>query len=449
MTKQVRLIAMLTTALAAAVPAFAQMAQPTLRTGRPTRALFGSGVGDTDQSLMLNLSFGGGYDWDDGGVVTGGAGAPTTAAPSWTGTYGSGSGSLAYSISRGRVGGGASIGGSAHYNPNRTVDPWMKSVGASAQISFKFSERSSLAASQGISVQPFNIQRLFGNWINPDVSPDVFMDLGGVGGTANQFSSHSAVNFRQGLTSRIGFSAQYFYQTYNAWSGAPDTASHTSNASAGLSYQIVRGVRLGAAYRYTSSRYGTGATTEYSGLSLDGGLNFDRAISLSRRTSLNFGTGFTGARDESGQTRYFLTGNAALSYEIGRSWTTSLHYRRGVDFAQGFNVPVVIDTLSAGIGGDIGRRVQLTANGGATRGELGIGPGAREYTVLSGSVSLRTAITQMIGVSTGYSYRHYKFDDPASLPAGMRPEIQRHGARVSLDLKVPLFTRTRRSDASR
>src|SRR6185503_92525 len=199
--------------------------------------------------------------------------------------------------------------------------------------------------------------------------------------------------------------------------------------------------------------YGVAGTkTTYDGLMADGGLDLGRAISLTRRLTFGFSTGVSGARTEGGDLHYVLTGHSTLSYEIGRSWTSSLSFHRGVDYSQGLGLPVIIDSVSAGVSGDLGRRVQVSAGGGFVSGNVGAGlsgAGGSSYKVATGNASVRTALTRTTGVSVHYAYRHYRFGDPAALPIGLRANADRHTVRASLDLWVPLITRARRPNASR
>ncbi len=99
-------------ALVIAAPAAAQLPRPE----RPYRGLFGGGVGDTEQSLTLNVQLAGGYDdniFADQGA--GGGGVPPSSTPPTNvvaqgGSYGQLSSGLTYSLARTRVSVGASAG---------------------------------------------------------------------------------------------------------------------------------------------------------------------------------------------------------------------------------------------------------------------------------------------------------------------------------------------------
>jgi hypothetical protein len=126
-----------------------------------------------------------------------------------------------------------------------------------------------------------------------------------------------------------------------------------------------------------------------------------------------------------------------------------VNYNRGVDYSQGFNVPMVFDSSTFGVGGLLGRRVSAHFGGGVSWGALGIAANAPEFTVASVTAGMRMALTRSLGIAAQYAYRDFKFDDPASLPPGFRPEAERQSVRVTLDFRVPLLIRARSADAAR
>lgn len=451
MMKTLRSILLLAAVLVTATPAYAQLVNPQPRQGRPVRGLFGGGTGNYDQQLVLNISMGAGYDKDKAGQADGGPGQPPIIYPSRTGNYANGSMGLNYSLSRDKISAGADISTNGRLQPNQPTD-LLRAFGTGAHVTAQLATRTSLSASAGLSVQPHNQDLLYGSWVNPGAPVDATMDLSGSTTDTNHANSRSAVNFTQGITQRIGVTAQYSYHRQGLWF-SEDADSSTQSASVGVSVAIFRGARFRVAYGSSTSTYGAGPTgikTKYSGLMLDGGIDVGRAISLSRRATFTFSTGVAGARDEGGALHYVATGHGALSYELGRSWTADVNYQRGVDFNQGLAQPVVLDTMSGGVSGDLGRRVQLSANAGFAHGKIGVGETFdRSYNAWSGRLNVRTALTRLLGVSVQYAYRHYEFDNTVSLPIGVRPSTDRQTVRASLDLWLPLITRTRSANASR
>ncbi len=150
--------------------------------------------------------------------------------------------------------------------------------------------------------------------------------------------------------------------------------------------------------------------------------------------------------DQALTTHYFLTGNIGLNYELGRSWTAAISYRRGVDFDQGLGQPVLVDTASGGITGDIGRRLQLRIGWGYASGSYVFNSAGSGYTTTTGDTTLRWAMTRNLGLSTMYAYYRYHFDQ--SRPVGNFPYSQRHTVRLTLDAWLPLMIRARRTNAA-
>jgi hypothetical protein len=449
MRKRLRLIVMLTAVLAIAAPASAQIAQPTLRPSRPARGLFGGGVGDVEQSLIFNGSIGGGYDKTEGGQISIVPGDPAAVTPPWSGGNAYASASLAYSLSRGSVHADANISGQGRFRDG-LANNGFNGIGVGGNIGWDIASRTSIQASQGFSRQPRNMQMFYGNWFDAESAPNGVYDLSGATSLDDYSASQTAVTFQQGFTDRISLNAGYSYHQYFSSTSMTAGDSRTSTAAAGLAYQIARGIHVRIGYGTTSAYYGDSTDpVKYGGLIMDGGLVFDRAVSLTRRTSVSFATGLTGARDEAGATHYYVTGRATLTYEIGRSWTAAMNYRRGVDFNQSFGQPIVMDTVSAGIGGELNRRIQVGAGVAGSWGSIGISEAAGRYDSYSATSNLRFALTRELGVSVLYAYRHYFIDDERSLPIGMQPSTDRQSIRATLDIWFPLFTRARRADASR
>jgi hypothetical protein len=96
-------------AVSVAAPALAQVAQPTTRPTRPTRGLFGSGIGETEQSLVFHASFMGGYDDDLTKDPD-----PLLSGPR-IGRFAGGTTGLSYQAARPRVSAGAYVNASGRY----------------------------------------------------------------------------------------------------------------------------------------------------------------------------------------------------------------------------------------------------------------------------------------------------------------------------------------------
>src|SRR5207247_3153031 len=62
---------------------------------------------------------------------------------------------------------------------------------------------------------------------------------------------------------------------------------------------------------------------------IDIGIDYDRPLSLSRRTTFTFSTGSSLVPDQ-GVTHYRVNGSATLTHAMGRTWTSRLQYSRAL-----------------------------------------------------------------------------------------------------------------------
>jgi hypothetical protein len=163
---------------------------------------------------------------------------------------------------------------------------------------------------------------------------------------------------------------------------------------------------------------------------------------------LTFNTGSSVLRDRQ-QTYFRLTGNAALTREIARSWAASLSYNRGMGFVERFREPFFTDTVTLGLDGMISRRLSFRSAAGAVTGDVGLSSNANTFGSYFGSTGLNLGITRSVALGTDYNYYRYSFARADGLPTGIARQMGRHSARVYLSVWVPIVQRGRRTDASR
>ena len=127
-------------------------------------------------------------------------------------------------------------------------------------------------------------------------------------------------------------------------------------------------------YRYTEGHHDDRVTRIHRP---DIGLDFLRALSLTRRTSLTFGVGME-ATAYNQVTHFSAVANARVIHEIGRSWTVGAVYRRGTYFVETLPEPMTGDSASVQVNGLITRRIQLSGVLSGSFGQMGYGA-ARHY----------------------------------------------------------------------
>jgi hypothetical protein len=317
--------------------------------GRPYRGLFGSGVGDASQVLSVSASLGGGYDDDVLAEATGEGGVSDPSAARSSG-YGSFKGGLRYSLNRRRVSFGVSAGSSVRLYSDE-IGGHVATHSVNTGGSFQLARRTSVTLSQRVSYQPFLTILPFPHVFDPDLGdiPPPQPELA-TADTAYIVYSSSA-NLSQQLSRRGSLGVSYSYSK----SDFTHDEAHFSTQTGGVRYSHALAKGLGAyvGYSYTDAQHTNG--NNVTGQGLDAGIDYSRALSVSRHTTLTFGTGSTAVTDGV-FTQYYVTGNASLAHQIGRTWSASLTYARSAQFLEAFSEPYFADTAAAGLTGLLHRR---------------------------------------------------------------------------------------------
>jgi hypothetical protein len=415
----------------------AQIARPE----RPYRGLFGGGVGNTEQILTATASLSGGYD--DNVLAPGGDYSPQANPGS---RFGSAATGLSYSLSRDKVSFGASGSVGLTYYPtiqSNILPQYLGSVGGT----FHLSSRTRLQLNQAVGYQVGYAMSAFIPVADPIPGqvPPINETL--LTYVEPHTSYDSTVSLSQSLTSRLTVSADYGRRLTTSPSGIYDLSGR--NISGRLSYAMSRGLSARVGYGVSRTTFGAGDQREtFEGDSIDAGLDFARALSLTRRTSLSFSAGTT-AISAGEATQYTAVGHAQLNREIGRSWNASLSFGRDVDFVESLRNPVFTDGLTAGLGGLLNRKIQVQASTGVVRGNVGLGGAANGYLSYFTTAGLNFGLTRTLALGVDYTYYRYEFEDGVELPTAFGRQNARQSFTANLSLWVPLLQRTRRSNASR
>ena len=434
--------------LGTAVPAFAQFQPPRLRQERPERGLFGSGMSNTEHRLVLNVSFGGGYDNDPFGQATGTPPPAPGVGPRGVGQYGFLSTGLDYRLARETVQASANVGGTGQYYPEMQ-NPRIFSLGAGLQASWQATSRTTLSTSNQFTSQPNSLRTLYGVPIDAETQPDSIDTLNYAIGRVSYQDLRSSIGFTQGITDQLAAELGYTYYMVD-YNSSVQSAYQAQTVSGRLTYQITKSLGAYGGLARTSTDYDNDQQAgRYSGTSIDAGINFGKALSLTRRTSVSFQTGVSGIQ-YSGETHYFFTGSVTLAHELGRSWTMTAEARRATNFYQTFGEPVVSDSVTGGVSGLLSRRVQAGASAGWSQGALGVVTGAPDFDSWFVGGFMRFAVARNAGLAFNYSLFRYVFDENAGqLPFGVQGEMRNQSVRVTFDWMMPLVTVARRANASR
>jgi len=433
------------TATLVASPAFAQF-QP--RTPRPDWGIFGSGVSNTAQKLILTASFGGGFEDNLSKPIPPVEGVEPL--PVYTGPFSSAGATLKYSVEKSAVYGDLQF-AAAGRNYKEMTDPFVGTYSASGNLNFAFGKKASLTTTYYAGQYLQNLSPMgIGNSGIPGApptptSPGVFT----TGDTYLGFGASAGYSHK--LSTKLALTAGYAYYANDSWSSDAVAQPYDSQfVNAGLTYGLGHGVGLRAGYGTTIGGFGsTGSSTDFHSRNIDIGVDYNKSLSLTRKSTLSFGTGLSGIGDPAGAVHYYFVGHADFSHEIGRSWSLTANVSRSTNFYQTLGAPTVADMLTAGIGGLIGRRVTVQTGVSAWRGAA-VGTGDNVYTSANLYGTTRFALNRVLGVSATYSYYRYIFsDDIVAPPPGFAQHTTSQSVVFSLDVFAPLYTQARRANASR
>ena len=230
------------------------------------------------------------------------------------------------------------------------------------------------------------------------------------------------------------------------------------DAGATFQYQLTKYGNLRAGYQYREApRYsGASAATQdenpFKSHGVNLGIDYNRAFSVSgRRTSLTFSTGsalLASAREEedrgeertSAQLRPVLQGTVTLRRNLGRTWDAQASYRRLVHFIEGFTDPLFTESVSAGVGGQVGRYFRADAAMAHAFGGVGRGKTTgKSYGSKSISAQFARPLTNQLSVFSEYLYLRQHLGEDIVLPAGLAHSLNRHSVRVGLSLGLGLI----------
>jgi hypothetical protein len=215
----------------------------------------------------------------------------------------------------------------------------------------------------------------------------------------------------------------------------------TQSFGAGFSRHFTRNAALRLGYAEQRSDYPQQSgeiSRPFRYQTIDVGVDYSRALSRTRRTTVGFGTGSMRV-DNGGETFYNVGGHASLTHQIRRTGNVGVTYSRGLVVVGGFNEPFFADSVAVNLVGNVSRRVKLTGSGGYANGDLGMGSKANAYESIQGTVRADMALTRRLTMFGHYFYYNYRFARSIALPEGVSRGLDRHGVRVGLRVEIPVL----------
>jgi hypothetical protein len=310
---------------------------------------------------------------------------------------------------------------------------------------FAFKSRSTqLHANQSLAYRPFFsiLQGL--TLFNPgpgDLPPGGTPDDAIVERTA--LWSASSVGMSQALSRSTSVTAS---ASYDRTSFKEDSTNSTARVlAASVSQKVSRSLSLVAGYGNQEGMYRVPGQQDIvvSIHNIDAGVSFSRALGRTRKTMVGFTTGSAISRDADDRSQFRFIGNARVNREISRTWHATGAYNRGVNFVAGFPQPFFADSFGVDVAGSASPRVDLSFNGGYSKGEMGsslaFSPVSADSQRYTGSARVRFGLTRTTSISGEYVFYQYAFGGSVALPAGVPRSLHRQGLRFGFDLRLPIL----------
>ena len=253
----------------------------------------------------------------------------------------------------------------------------------------------------------------------------------------------STVGFDHQLDRRSSFSASYSFGMVDYRDEVnPDWKNHGGVVGYQRRLSTHANLRLGYGYRTADTR--TDATPRKLH-DINVGVDYSRALSFSRRTSLSFGTGSAvvvtddlSVPEGDPRAKLHFLGNAMLTHEIARTWTAYAAYNRALMFREGFDDPFLTDAVSIGLTGLVTRRLDVSVIGSMAFASQDVGDKNRYDSVVA-SAQARYALSQYLAAYARFVYYTYEFEEGIPLEPGLANSLDRRGVRVGLTATLPLI----------
>jgi hypothetical protein len=121
---------------------------------------------------------------------------------------------------------------------------------------------------------------------------------------------------------------------------------------------------------------------------------------------------------------------------IGRTWTGSAGYHRGVDYLPALFTFLSSGTLNATIGGLWSPRMRTSFSTSYSTGFLASDP-RQTLRTFTGVGQAQYALSKRVALEGRYLYYHYQFDSRVPLPPGVGLALTRNSVQAGISFQLP------------
>lgn len=218
-------------------------------------------------------------------------------------------------------------------------------------------------------------------------------------------------------------------------SSADDSDVRVVRAGARLGRRFTRYAALRLGYAYQVGQFGAQTAQRLETHDIDVSIDYRRPLPRLRRTTFGFSTGSSLVTAQPNR-RWDIVGNANLRHEFNEGWFLQADFVRNGRLVEGFSDPFFQNTVSASLGGFLGRRIEMLTSAGYSRGAIGFG--TDRYRAVQGAARLRLALARYMALGVEGLLNQHRFDAGVALPSALPTRLDRWSVRGSLSLWLPL-----------
>ena len=205
--------------------------------------------------------------------------------------------------------------------------------------------------------------------------------------------------------------------------------------------QVGRGLGVHAGYGREHVEQRGAEGTEFDHEIIDVGVDFNRTLSVTRRTTLGFMTSTSLLKDSRGHRQWSLNGAVTLSKHFRRTWRLAAQASRTTEFLPLFLEPVSSDMLGVSLDGMFSRRVHWIAGASGGRGRA-LFSERSGFDTVGATSRLSVALSNHLGLYGQYAA--YRYDIPnGSTTVALRSRLVRQAVSVGLSAYIPVYTKMR------
>ena len=403
---------------------------------RPFRRIFGSGpVRSPNQSLEANISLSGAYDDN----VLANELPVEDARYQESGMFSSLSAALTYARQFQKGTFAFDTGTALQYYPQQP-SPLARDHHAGASLGLNLTRRTRFNVGQSASYATYYTLMGLPGVITtePGLAPVPGEELLGPSsqyGVAARggFQYQTSAILTRDIGRRGSLSGRYGRSQTAFEDGLRDSTVQEAEATYRMGLGRESGLRLGYSYEFGG---GAGPGEQITVHDIDIGVDYRRYLSRRRTTSISFSTGSTVVTNDRGN-EFRVLANARLVHLMGRSWTSSLAYDRGVRFMPALSDLFSSDTVSFTVAGHASPALQITSSASYSAGVVGTQEGT-DLTTWSASSRFQYALSRHFALDGHYLFYRYDFSTPSIRP-DLPPGVTRHSVRAGITVWLPII----------